>query len=125
MLYKFMHFNVGEHSWDWLTFILNRKLKDLKIRKYPDTIGVSTRILMDLIGHGTKNLIVKVDGVPAFKTDPKTWLEKSIIDKLSPDQDPHAFLSLNRFQRLRGADLLKGMNHLKHSEEESSLTMFL
>jgi len=115
-----MHFTIGEHSWDWTTFILPRKLKDIKIRRYPDTIGISTAVLIDLIEHKTRNIIVKVNGVSCYKTDPKTWIEKGIIAKLTPDQDPHAFLSLNYFKVLNRIPELK-----RESEDDKNLGEFL
>jgi hypothetical protein len=95
-----MKMPIGEHSFDWFTFVLFRKRDDINIRKYPGTIGISTRILLDLIDHKTKLIIVKVDRIPCFKVDPRTWIEKGITDKLSPDQDPHSFLSLRYFEKM-------------------------
>ena len=120
-LYRFMNLTIGEHSWDWITMILYRKRKDLSIRRYPNCIGVSTRILLDLVQHGTRNIIVSVDRIPYAITDPRTWLEKGTVDRLSPNQDPHAFLNLRYF---------KILNHLPElregkESEDAQLTVFL
>lgn len=96
-LYKFMNMTIGDLSYDNYTFKLFRKLKDTKIRKYPGTIGLSTAVLMDLVKKGTKLIVVVVDGKAIFKTNPRKWLELGKIDKLTPDQDPHAFLHIDNF----------------------------
>lgn len=100
MMYRFMNFNIGSVSHDWFTFVLFRTRQDIKIRRHPNTIGISTAILLDLIEHKTRIIIVKINDIPTFRTDPETWLKNGIIDKLSPNQDPHAFLSIDKFQKI-------------------------
>lgn len=123
-LYKYMGNTIGDHSHDWYTFKLFRKRKDLKIRRYPGTIGLSTAVLMDLVRHDTRIIIVYVDQIPCFRTDPNTWLTKGTVDKLTPDQDPHAFLHLDYFFHFENAYKLD-LKHNKKDEESHSISDYL
>jgi len=97
-LYKFMNQKIGLSSWDNSTFILFRR-SDQIVRKY-NALGLSTSILIDLIQKGCRLIVVKIDDQARYKISPKDWLEKGIIDKLSPHQDPHAFFPLNKFKEI-------------------------
>jgi len=99
-LYRFLGQIIGEHSYDWSTFILCRKKKDIEIRKYPNTIGISKAVLFDVETRGCQVIIVKIDGRAMLKTTPRTWINKGITDKLSPEQEPHSFLPYSYFKAM-------------------------
>ena len=122
MLYRFKGNTIGDRSHDWYSFKLFRRLKDIKIRRYPNTIGISTAVLMDLVNHKTKIILIIIGDKCCFRTDPRTWLEHGIIDKLSPDQEPHAFLNLKHFYHYENASK---MNLSPIQEEKGSLFSFL
>ena len=99
-LYYYLDQVIGERSFDWYTFILFRSSNDLKIRTFPNTAGLSVDVLKDLIQRGTNILLVKIDGKITLKTDPETWLWNGIVARLTPSQEPHAFLKLSFFEVL-------------------------
>lgn len=96
--YLYKHKKIGLSSWDNYTFILFRKSSDI-VRKY-NAWGISTRILLDLIESGCRIIIIKVNNVAKYKISPKEWLEKGIKDRLTPDQEFHSFLPIDKFERL-------------------------
>jgi hypothetical protein len=64
------------------------------------------RVIDNLVNHDKPSLIpqyneelVKVDGVARYKVSPDDWLHKSIIDQLTPTQEPHAFISIAKLGR--------------------------
>lgn len=124
-LYRFMGFSIGVHSHDWHTFILFRRSRDVKIRKYPNHVGLSTSVLMDLVNHGTKVIVVKIDGHAVLRTDPKTWLEQGTVDKLTPDQDPHAFLPVALFDKMADPSPFFTIKRKPKEENDQGLGVFL
>lgn len=115
-LYRYLGQVIGEHSWDWQTFILRRKSRDIKIRKHPDTIGISREILEDLDKKGCRLILVRIDGRIMLKTDPQTWLRKGLNDRLSPDQEMHSFLFLEYFRAMN--PFAVRLFHVKRAEPE-------
>jgi hypothetical protein len=94
----------GQPSYDWSTYILRRHRKDLDIWKHPGTIGVSVSVLKALKRRGCQLIIVTVDGIAKYKVSPDDWLTKSVIDQLTPTQEPDAFLPLRLFKEIRRFD---------------------
>jgi len=97
-IYTYKGRKIGIYSWDWHTFILFRRPQDLKIRRYPKTIGISTACLMDFIKKGCKLLIVRINREAKYTIDPREWIEKGIVDSLKKGQEPHAFMPLSKFK---------------------------
>jgi len=95
--YKYKNRRIGVISWDNHTFILFRKKSQI-VRKY-NAIGISTRILIDLIESGCEIIIIKMDNVAKYTITPRDWLEKGITDRLTPTQDYHAFYPLDKLKR--------------------------
>jgi hypothetical protein len=90
---------IGIPSYDYSTFILLRKSTQI-VRKY-NAIGISVSILQDLLKRHCQLIVIKLDGIARYKISPDDWLHKSIIDQLTPRQEPHAFIpipSLRRFE---------------------------
>lgn len=121
-LYRFMGNIIGVHSWNWETFILYRTDAQIRIRKFPNTIGISADVLRDLIKKGCQRIIVKINHRKKYMTDPATWLEKGIMAKLTPDQDLHSFLDLSLFKKL-GSDVFS--SKAEKPAEDSLLTNYM
>jgi len=115
---------IGKASFDWKTFILFRELSDLSIRKYPGTVGMSMEVLQALISKGCHLVIVRVGQIHSLKVDPRLWIARSIKDRLTPEQDLHAFLPLKNFQTI-GAPAWMSNRAKRLSFEDAELTKFL
>jgi len=90
---------IGTPSYDYHTFILKRRSRDLNIRKYPHHVGISVFYLEELLKRGCQLIIIEVDGVALYKTTPTDWLFNGVQDKLSPLQDLHSFIPIARLRR--------------------------
>jgi hypothetical protein len=88
---------IGIPSYDYSTFILLRKSTQI-VRKY-NAIGISVSILQDLLKRHCKLIIIKLDGIARYKISPDDWLKRGILDQLTPTQEPHSFLPIQKFRR--------------------------
>lgn len=105
---------IGIFSYDKYTFILFRKTNQI-VRKY-NAIGISTSVLYDLIKSGCKLIIIEMDGIARYKISPDEWLRYGIIDQLTPNQDPHAFIPISRLRR-KNYDGFKSFNQNSIQED--------
>lgn len=95
--YVFNGYVIGERSYDWTTFKLIRSGSQNIILRYPGTIGISKCILEDLQSHGTKIIIVMVNGRARYRTTPEKWLANGIRASLCDGQELHCFMKIENF----------------------------
>jgi len=105
---------IGQPSYDYSTFILFRKSNQI-VRKY-NALGISVSILQDLLERNCKLIVVKIDGSARYKISPSDWMKKGILDRLTPAQEPHSFLPLNKFEVIQNDILTRPKGHGISSE---------